>query len=105
MAFGRLHVAPEISAFLRACPGIALDLMMTDSEANLVEERVDLAIRIGILEASSLVARKFAPHRRIVCASPDYLGEYGEPQVPADLAQHVCLTFAYARESQSWHFS
>ncbi len=105
VAFARLHVAPAISTFLKACPDIELDLMMTDSTVNLVEERVDLAIRIGSLEPSSLIARKIAPHRRVVCASPDYLGEHGEPRTPADLANHVCLTFAYARERQSWRFA
>lgn len=105
VAFARLHVAPAISEFLRACPDIELDLMMSDGMVNLVEERVDLAIRIGSLESSSLIARKIAPHRRVVCASPDYLGEHGEPRTPADLAQHACLAFAYAGTGQSWRFA
>ena len=100
VALARLHVAPAISQFLVDCPDIELDLMMTDGVVNLVEERIDLAIRIGSLESSSLIARKIAPNRRVVCASPVYLGEHGEPQTPADLARHTCLTFAYAKGDQ-----
>lgn len=105
VAFGRLHLSQVISSFLKSCPDIELDLMMTDSVVNLVEDRVDLAIRIGKLEPSSLIAQKIAPHRRVVCASPDYLAEHGEPRRPADLARHSCLTFAYARGDQSWRLN
>lgn len=105
VAFGRLHVAPAISEFLSACPDIELELMMTDSVVNLVEERVDLAIRIGNLQSSSLIARKIAPHRRVVCASPDYLSEHGEPRTPADLSQHACLILSYAKGDQVWRFA
>lgn len=105
VAFTRLHLAPAIPEFLRACPDIELDVMMTDSVVNLVEERVDLAIRIGSLESSSLIARKIAPHRRVVCASPDYLGEHGEPRTPLDLAEHVCLAFSYSTGHQIWRFA
>ncbi|MEM7025798.1 MAG: LysR family transcriptional regulator, partial [Pseudomonadota bacterium] len=105
VAFARLHVAPAISAFLRSCPDIELDLMMTDSVVNLVEERVDIAIRIGSLESSSLISRKLAPHRRVVCASPGYLKAHAEPRTPADLAQHTCLSFSYAKGDQTWRFA
>jgi len=104
VAFARLHVAPIVSEFLKLCPGIELELLMTDSVVNLVEERIDLAIRIGSLESSSLVARKLAPHRRVVCASPDYLETHGEPRVPADLAKHNCLTFSYSTGDRTWRF-
>jgi DNA-binding transcriptional LysR family regulator len=105
VAFARLHIAPAIPAFARLYPGIRLDLTMTDNVVDLVEQRLDLAIRLGGVEASSLVARKMAPHRRLVCASPDYLGEQGMPQSPADLASHDCLTFSYAQGSSIWRFS
>jgi DNA-binding transcriptional LysR family regulator len=101
VAFARLHVAPAIPEFLRAYPGIELDLTVTDSVVNLVEERLDLAVRIGSLESSSLLARKLTPHRRLVCASPDYLEEHGEPLSPADLSGHNCLTFS----DRIWRFS
>ncbi len=105
VAFGRLHIAPAIAEFLTLCPEIELDIQLTDSVVNLVEDRADLAVRIGSLESSSLIARKMAPHRRVVCASPSYLRERGEPAEPADLLQHNCLTFAYGRENQRWRFT
>lgn len=105
VAFARLHIAPAIPAFARLYPGIRLDLTMTDSVVDLVEQRLDVAIRLGGVETSSLVARKIAPHRRLVCASPDYLGERGVPQSPADLASHNCLTFSYTPGSSTWRFS
>lgn len=105
VAFARLHVAPAIPAFLRACPEIELDLFLSDGLVNLVEERVDLAIRIGKLTSSSLVARKLAPHRRVLCASPAYLEEHGTPRVPSDLLGHECLTFSYSKGVQHWKFA
>lgn len=105
VAFGRLHVAPALASFTRACPEITLDLLLTDSVVNLVEDRIDVAIRLGALQSSSLIARKLAPHRRIVCASPDYLGEHGAPNTPQDLERHNCLTFAYAEGDRIWRFA
>lgn len=104
VAFARLHVAPIVPEFLRACPGVELDQLVTDSVVNLVEDRIDLAIRIGSLESSSLIARKLAPHRRVVCASPKYIKAHGEPRVPADLAKHNCLTFSYSTGDRTWRF-
>lgn len=105
VAFARLHIAPAIPAFLRACPDIELDLFLSDGLVNLVEERVDLAVRIGKLTSSSLVARKLAPHRRVLCASPAYLEEHGTPRVPSDLSGHECLTFSYSKGVQHWRFA
>lgn len=105
VAFARLHVAPIVSEFLKSCPGIELELLMTDSVVNLVEDRIDVAIRIGSLESSSLVARKLAPQRRVVCASPEYLKTHGEPRVPADLTKHNCLTFSYSTGDRTWRFA
>ncbi|MEW6640652.1 MAG: LysR substrate-binding domain-containing protein [Pseudomonadota bacterium] len=105
VAFARLHVAPIVPKFLSACPGIELELVMTDNVVNLVEDRIDIAIRIGSLESSSLIARKLAPNRRVVCASPDYIRAHGEPRVPADLAHHNCLTFSYSTGDRTWRFA
>ncbi|WP_454726007.1 MULTISPECIES: LysR family transcriptional regulator [Cupriavidus] len=105
VAFARLHIAPALPAFARLYPGIRLDLTMTDDVVDLVAQRLDLAIRLGGVDSPSLVARRMAPHRRLVCASPDYLARRGEPGTPADLAAHDCLTFPYARGSSIWHFS
>ncbi|GAB5469618.1 MAG: LysR family transcriptional regulator [Rhodospirillales bacterium] len=105
VAFARLHVAPALGDFLRAYPEIVLDLTMTDSLVDLVEERLDLAIRLGALESSSLIARKLAPHRRVVCASPDYLAARGRPARPEDLVAHNCLKLAQGGGEGAWRFS
>ncbi|AXV75082.1 LysR family transcriptional regulator [Ralstonia nicotianae] len=102
VAFGRLHVAPAIPAFLRRFPGMRLDIRLTDAMVNLVEDRIDVAIRLGALTAPNLVARKLAPHRRVICASPDYLGEHGTPAQPRDLAHHNCLLFDYLTGDSTW---
>ncbi|HDR9881371.1 TPA: LysR family transcriptional regulator [Burkholderia cenocepacia] len=104
VAFARLHVAPTLPAFARQYPDIRLDLTMTDTVVDLVEERLDMAIRLGGVESPSLVARRLAPHRRLVCASPDYLAARGEPRSPSDLAAHNCLEFSYRQGSGVWHF-
>ncbi|MBV8048263.1 MAG: substrate binding domain-containing protein, partial [Paludibacterium sp.] len=105
VVFAQLHVAPLLPDFLRAYPDVELDLSLNDSMVNLVEERVDLAIRIGSLDSSSLVARKLAPHRRVVCASPDYLARHAEPQSPHDLSGLNCLAFTYGRGDRTWRFT
>jgi DNA-binding transcriptional LysR family regulator len=105
VAFARLHVAPIVPEFMKSCPDIELELLMTDSVVNLVDDRIDLAIRIGSLDSSSLIARRLAPNRRVVCASPEYIRTHGEPRVPADLAKHNCLTFSYSTGDRTWRFS
>ncbi|WP_313516426.1 LysR family transcriptional regulator [Pseudomonas sp.] len=104
VAFARLHIAPALPEFTRRYPDIRLDLVLSDTIADLVEQRLDLAIRLGGVESPSVVARKIAPHHRCLCASPAYLREHGEPRTPADLTQHQCLTFSYSRGSNIWHF-
>lgn len=103
-AFGRLHVLPCLPSFMAAFPAVDLDLQMSDALVDLADRRVDVAIRLGALESSDLIARKLAPHRRIVCASPAYLARQGAPQVPADLSAHACLTFAFAEGERRWCF-
>ncbi len=97
VAFGRLHVAPALPAFLAAYPEISIELSMTDAFVDLVETGADLAVRIGELQDSSLMARKLAPNRRVICASPAYLGQHGQPATPDALARHNCLI--YKRQS------
>lgn len=105
VAFARLHIAPLIPAFAKRYPDIKLDLMLSDDVVDLVTQRLDLAIRLGQVDTPGLVARQIAPHRRVVCASPDYLSERDELRVPADLAAHNCLTFSYSAGSSLWQFS
>ncbi|MBO9436898.1 LysR family transcriptional regulator [Ruegeria sp. R13_0] len=102
VVFGSLHVAPAMGLFMRRCPEIELDFRLSDGFVNLVEERIDIAIRIGKLDTSSLIARKLAPNRRLICASPDYLGEHGVPEHPDDLRDHNCLCFAFADGDRTW---
>jgi DNA-binding transcriptional LysR family regulator len=90
-SFGRMHVAPAVPAFLKRYPDISIDIRLSAAHVNLVEEGLDLAIRIGELEESGLVVRKLVPSRRVVCAAPAYLEEHGAPKTPDDLLHHNCL--------------
>lgn len=96
-------LAPMVADYVRRHPAVHVDLLLVDRTVNLVEERVDLAIRISNDIDPLLVARKLGVCRSVVCASPAYLAERGTPQCPPDLAQHNCLTYAYFGKSQ-WRF-
>jgi DNA-binding transcriptional LysR family regulator len=102
VSFGRLHVAPALVDFLALHPGLRVDLATTDAFVDLVEENVDLAIRIGELSDSSLVARRLAPNRRVLCASPDYLERHGVPSTPDDLPGHNCLIYKRHENRSVW---
>lgn len=91
-SFGHKHIAPLVPPFAVRYPKIELAFSLSDRTVNMIAEGYDLAIRIGELEDSSLAARKLAPNRRVVCASPQYLREHPAPRVPEDLRQHNCLT-------------
>jgi DNA-binding transcriptional LysR family regulator len=99
VVFGRLHIAPALPDFLALHPTLRIDLAMTDAFVDLVEEGMDLAIRIGELEDSSLIARRLAPNRRVLCASPAYLERHGVPASPHDLAEHNCLIYKQQNRS------
>jgi len=91
-SFGLQHIAPLIPRFAERYPKVQLALSLSDRAVNLIEEGFDLAVRIAHLEDSSLTARKLAPNRRVVCASPAYLARHGTPRTPEELARHNCLT-------------
>ena len=91
-SFGHKHITPLIPEFAERYPKIRLALSLSDRKVNLIEEGYDVAVRIAELEDSSLAARKLAPNRRVVCASPDYLRRHGVPRTPQDLVTHNCLT-------------
>ena len=93
LVFGRLHVLPIIAELLRAYPDIRVRLVLSDRIANLVDDHLDVAVRIGALADSSLVALRVGSVRRVVCASPAYLAEHGRPRKPEDLANHDCIGF------------
>ena len=104
VVFGRLHVLPVVIEFLRAYPDIDIRLGLADRIVNIQEEPVDLAVRIGHLPDSSLVARRVGAIRRVICASPAYFAERGTPKQPADLAAHDCITFEGMTAPESWSF-
>jgi len=91
-SFGHQHLAPLIPEFASRYPKVQMALSLSDRYVNVIEEGFDLAIRIAHLEDSSLAARRLAPNRRVVCASPAYLERHGTPRTPQDLARHNCLT-------------
>ena len=105
MSFGILHLGPAIAEFARANPKITLDMRLDDRFVNLVEEGIDVAVRIGTLTDSSLVARKLATTRAVACASPAYLAQFGEPETPEDLAAHNCLIYSYLSSANVWRFT
>lgn len=90
-SFGRMHLIPALQGFMTQYPDLTIDFRLTDTIVDLVEGGFDIAIRNSDLEDSSLIARKLAPDTRIICASPDYLEKFGEPDSPEDLHKHHCI--------------
>jgi DNA-binding transcriptional LysR family regulator len=91
ITFAELHLMPVVSEFSRRFPEVRLNAILTDRYVDLVEERIDVAIRIGTLTDSSLVARKLGDTAMVVCASPEFLAQYGEPTLPQLLAEYDCV--------------
>lgn len=104
VAFGRIHVLPVVAAFIKAYPDIDIRLTLADRVFNLIEEHVDLALRIGDLPDSNLVAAKLGSIRLITCASPRYFSDRGVPQNPEELAKHDCITFEAVSRAKTWTF-
>ena len=104
LAFGHRHLLPILPGFLARYPGVTLDLTLSDAVVDLVDERADVAIRVGALPDSGLVARKLFDNRRVVVAAPAYLERHGTPQAPGDLARHNCLDFNFRRAQGGWPF-
>jgi DNA-binding transcriptional LysR family regulator len=105
MVFGRLHVLPVVTAFLRAQPEVTVRLILADRVLHLHDDHVDVALRIGALPDSSLIAVRIGAIRRVICASPAYLGERGVPVVPDDLIGHDCITFSGGGIIEGWRFA
>ena len=97
LVFGVRQIAPRLAEFARLHPHVTVELGLNDRQVDLAEEGWDLAIRIGNLRDSSLVARRLAPCRMTLCASPAYLAAHGTPRTAADLAQHNCLGYTLAQ--------
>ncbi len=102
--FGHLVLAQWIPPFLEQYPELQVDLRLTDRLVDLVEEGIDVAIRMGTLEDSSLIRRHLGEISYVVCASPDYLKTYGVPITPEDLSQHNCLRFINSGHPLPWRF-
>jgi DNA-binding transcriptional LysR family regulator len=102
MSFGTKQFADIVANFCLAHPAIDIELTLTDRFVDVVEEGYDLVIRIAQLKESSLIARKLAPCRRVLCASPNYLKTHGRPTEPSDLKQHTCLHYAYFEDGKNW---
>jgi DNA-binding transcriptional LysR family regulator len=104
IVFGRLHVVPVVSEYLRAFPDVNVRLLLHDRNIDLIEERIDAAVRIGALPPTSLVATRLGVVRWVVCASPAYLARCGTPQHPKELARQDCITFSGLVSAERWAF-
>lgn len=104
LSFGIKHLAPLLDQFMLQHPDVHLELNLDDRTVNLLEEGLDLAIRIGMLADSTLMTRRLATVRHVVCASPQYLEKYGEPHSPEELKHHAALNYSNMPESQLWQF-
>lgn len=105
VGFGRLHVSPVMAGYLQRYGDVSAELRLEDRVVNLVEDGIDLAVRIGFLADSSLVARHVGAMRRIVVASPAYLKRHGEPTRPAEIAGHQIIQFGTAAAIGEWRFA
>jgi DNA-binding transcriptional LysR family regulator len=101
-AFGRRHVVPALAAFLAKYPQIDIEMHASDHRVDLTTQRADVAVRIGVLPDSDLVATRLAPLRRLACASPAYLARHGAPAQPQDLLTHNCLNYASTPIPTGW---
>jgi DNA-binding transcriptional LysR family regulator len=102
--FGRIHVGPLMCRYLNAYPAVTGELLLSDRTVNLVEDGVDLAVRIGHLADSSLIARRAGVTRRVLVGSPGYLERRGEPSTPLELSRHQTIQFSPLAASADWSF-
>ncbi len=104
-SFGAFHLSRAAADFMDEYPDINVELILSDREADLAEEGLDLSFHVGELSDSSLIARKIASARMVVCASPEYLEKHGVPETPEDLVDHTCLLFTPRFPANEWHFN
>lgn len=103
-SFGSFHLARAFTTYKEKYPNVMIELILADRTPDLIEEGLDMAIHVGDLNDTSLVARKLASTRRVVCGSPGYLQKNGIPETPADLEHHNCLTFSHRSPFTEWKF-
>ncbi|MBR0972315.1 LysR substrate-binding domain-containing protein [Bradyrhizobium japonicum] len=104
IALGRFYLLPVVTDFLKDYPDIDVRMMLADRRLNMIEDHIDIGLRVGELNDFSLVAKKVGAVRRVVCASPSYLARRGTPKTPNDLKDHDCITFENTLSAQSWAF-
>ncbi len=104
MSFGRLHLAPLIPDFLARYPDVTVDMVMDDKHVDLIDAGFDIAIRAGDLPDSTMVARKLVDCHSVICASPEYLAQHGQPSTPADLLSHNAILYSYSPNAADWTF-
>jgi len=104
MSFGLRHISPVLPLLLGRCPELTVDLALNDRFVDLVEEGFDVGVRIAHLKDSSLVARRLAPSRSVLCAAPEYLAAHGMPRTVEDLSAHECLLYSYQVSGGKWRF-
>jgi DNA-binding transcriptional LysR family regulator len=105
VAFGTLHIAPAVGDFLRRYPELDIDMTITDRVVDLAEEGYDVAVSVMSDLPQALVARKLAPIRRRLCATPAYFQEFGVPQSPEELVKHNCLDYIHSGDRGLWRFT
>lgn len=103
-SYGRAVVMPRVARFLSRYPRVRLDVRLTDQSVNLIEEGLELGVRIGDLSSSTLVARSIGIAEHLVVATPQYLAAHGEPRHPSDLAQHNCVVYTGFARANRWVF-
>lgn len=104
VTFARLHIVPHLEDLLRAHPALDVEVVLSDREVDVIEEGIDVALRLGSLVDSALIARKLATRRRVVLAAPRYFREFGRPLKPQDLCQHEAVIYAERLGGSSWTF-
>jgi DNA-binding transcriptional LysR family regulator len=105
IVLGRLHVVPVVNEFLANFAQINVYLTLSDHTISLVDEHIDLAVRVGALPDSTLIATKVGEIRRVVCGSPAYFAAHGTPKTPDDLKEHMCVTFTALASGMTWIFN
>ncbi len=104
MLVGILHIVPALPRFMEAYPDIDIDMRLSNFPADLIEQNLDMDVRIGSLTNSSLISRKLASAERVLCATPGYLERFGPVTCPEDLARHNCLTYVINMGTPTWRF-
>jgi DNA-binding transcriptional LysR family regulator len=105
ISFGAGYLAPAIAEFRQRHPQLRFDIELSDRAVDLVDERIDVAIRIGGIGSQALIGRRIGTAQMVCCASPSYLARHGTPRTPADLADHACLTYEYSSDGNLWRFT